>query len=127
MPPTGTFLEQTFMRPSKTAGMEDDLLLTLPLHQNGVFRYFQMTCNSKLHTLNSIGYSLQGIRVMIPPSNVTVGCLTYPQVKHTLTSRISGGPNKQGAWKTPEDEISRGVGISEVEGSEVGLVVQRSA
>ena len=53
---------------------------------------------------------------MIPPINVTVGCL-----------RIIGDANKQGAWKIPPDEISRGVGISGGAGSKAELVVQQPA
>ena len=53
--------------------LSEDLLLILPLYLNGAVRQLQMTCSSKLYTLNISGYSLQSIGVIISSSNVAVG------------------------------------------------------
>ena len=54
--------------------LNEDLL---PFHMNGVVRHFQMTCNSKFHTLNITlnvdGYLMQDSGVIISSSNLTVG------------------------------------------------------
>ena len=47
--------EQAIILSSKTVGMDDDLLLIFHLQMDGVVRYFQITSNSKLHTLNVVG------------------------------------------------------------------------